>query len=181
VGAVTGAAVGGGEAGSDEAEAVVRAAFGHARRGDAPALAALLDRGLPPDVRNEKGDSLLMLACYHGGLEAARLLLRRGADPVLANDRGQTPLAGAAFKGDLAVAAALIDHGAPVDGAGPDGRTPLMFAAMFDRADMVAYLLGRGADPYQQDATCGTALALARAMGAERTATLLADCLAAGA
>ena len=130
-----------------DVEAIARAGFAAARRGDAPALADLLDRGLPPDLRNEKGDSLLMLACYHGGTEAARLLLQRGADPDLANDRGQTPLAGAAFKGDLAVAGALLDHGAAIDGTTADGRTPLAFAVMFGRAEMVVYLLSRGADP----------------------------------
>jgi uncharacterized protein len=110
---------------------IARAAFEHARRGESAPLEALLDLGLPPDILNDKGDSLLMLASYHGHAETARALLARGADPALANDRGQMPLAGAAFKGDVTMARLLLDHGAAVDGAGPDGRTPLMFAAMF--------------------------------------------------
>jgi ankyrin repeat protein len=157
---------------------VVRAGFACARGGDADGLRALLDLGLPPDVRNEKGDSLLMLASYHGHAAAVRLLLERGADPDLASDRGQTPLAGAAFKGDAGTAALLLDGGAAVDGAaGPDGRTPLMFAAMFDRLEVLALLLARGAAPDRRDAGGTTARALALAMGAHRTAERLADAI----
>ncbi|HSD22143.1 MAG TPA: ankyrin repeat domain-containing protein, partial [Anaeromyxobacter sp.] len=96
----------------DQAIALVRAAFQQARAGDADALRALLDRGVPADVRNEKGDSLLMLASYHGHVAAARLLLERGADPELRNDRGQSPLDGVAFKGDVVLAELLLFHGA---------------------------------------------------------------------
>ncbi len=126
--------------------ALVRDAFARARGGDAPALAALLDRGVPPDVRNERGDTLLMLASYHGHQAATRLLLGRGADPERANDRGQTPLQGAAFKGDAAIAALLADAGARVDGDDP-ARTPLAFARMFGRDEVARLLLARGAHP----------------------------------
>ena len=103
----------------------------------------LLDAGFP-GVRNERGDSLLMLASYYGHVEATRLLLERGADPALPNGAGQTPLAGAAFKGNETIATVLLDAGADVDGAGPDGRTPLMFAAMFDKVEMMELLIQRG-------------------------------------
>lgn len=131
----------------DEALALARRAFQLARSGDAAGLSALLKAGMPADARNENGDSLLMLASYHGHLEAAGLLLKRGADPELRNDRGQTPLAGAAFKGNEAMVALLLDHGAEVDGLTADGRTPLTFAAMFDHLSVVELLLARGASP----------------------------------
>src|SRR4051795_11886856 len=44
--------------------------FQQARAGDAQGLGQLLGMGLPPNLRNEKGDSLLMLASYHGHVEA---------------------------------------------------------------------------------------------------------------
>jgi ankyrin repeat protein len=56
----------------DDTLAFVRKVFGYARTGDAEALAVLLGQGLPPNLRNERGDSLLMLASYHGHLGAAR-------------------------------------------------------------------------------------------------------------
>jgi uncharacterized protein len=154
--------------------AFVRKVFHFARAGEAAELAALLDQGLPPNLRNERGDSLLMLACYHGHADAARALLEHGADPEIMNDAGQTPLAGAAFKGDTAIATLLLDHGAAVDNAGPNGKTALMFAAMFNRVAIVRLLLARGADPFRLDADGNAILDAARRMGAADTAELLA-------
>jgi catalase len=122
---------------------------------------------------NEKGDTLVMLAAYHGQAETVRLLAQAGADLERPNDRGQTPLAGAAFKGDAAVTQALLDGGAQVDGADTQGRTPLMYAAMFNRADVLSLLLASGADRTRRAAEGHTAAELARGMGALQAATLL--------
>ncbi|MFB9081212.1 ankyrin repeat domain-containing protein [Deinococcus wulumuqiensis] len=73
-------------------------AFDVVRSGDAAELGQMLDQGLPVNIRNQKGDTLLMLATYHGHLDATRLLLSRGADASVANDMGQTPLQAAAFR-----------------------------------------------------------------------------------
>jgi ankyrin repeat protein len=154
---------------------LARTAFQHARAGETNHLAWLLAAGLPVNLTNERGDSLLMLASYHGHQETTRALLERKADPERTNDRGQTPLAGAAFKGELAIARLLLDHGARVDGAGPDGKTALMFAAMFDRLEMLELLLSRGASPEHKDVAGRTALDYTRAMGAQRTADRLLE------
>lgn len=143
--------------------------FQYARMGHAEELAALFAQGLPANLRNDKGDSLLMLAAYNGQLDATRVVLEAGGDPELANDRGQTPLAGAAFKGETAIAKLLLDHGAQVNGIGDGTRTALMTAAMFDRTEMVDLLLARGADPDVRDASGKTAADMARAMGAQAT------------
>lgn len=73
--------------------------FDLARSGESDALAAYVDAGVPANLTNDRGDSLLMLAAYHGHASAVAALAGRGADPDRANDRGQTPLAGAVFKG----------------------------------------------------------------------------------
>ncbi len=152
-----------------ETLAFAQRVFGYVRTGNADAMAELLGQGLPANLRNEKGDSLLMLAGYHGHREVVRLLLDHGADTELGNDRGQMPLGAACFKGDEAVVTLLLDGGAALDGHGPDGRTALMLAAMFDRTGMVDLLLARGADPDRQDAAGATAADLAVAMGARGT------------
>lgn len=72
---------------------VAQEVFDLARRGDAAMLAAVIEKGVPPNLRNDKGDSLVMLASYHGHVDAVRTLLERGADPDLRNDNGQTPIA----------------------------------------------------------------------------------------
>jgi uncharacterized protein len=154
--------------------------FQAARSGDAGQLAQWLQQGLPANLRNENGDSLVMLASYHGHADAARLLLEHGADPDICNKRGQVPLAGAVFKGDVDMVRLLLDHGVRVDGAGPDGRTALMMAAMFDRTEMVELLLARGADAAARDATGLSVQAVAGAMGAKSTPQQIADALAQG-
>jgi len=157
----------------EEAAAFAAAVFERARQGDAVMLARLLGRGLPVNLRNHKGDSLLMLASYHGHLEAARVLLDHGADPALANDNGQMPLAGAAFKGNLEMVRLLLERGGDPDAAAGDGRTALMMAAMFNRVAIVDYLLQQGADPRRRDIRGADALASALAMGAQDTAARL--------
>ena len=79
---------------------LVQELFQLVRQGDTERLEGLLKMGLPANLRDGKGNSLLMLASYNGNYETARLLLEHGGDPELGNDHGQLPLAGAAFKGD---------------------------------------------------------------------------------
>ncbi|UKZ87402.1 uncharacterized protein TrAFT101_003207 [Trichoderma asperellum] len=74
-----------------------------ARAGDVAVFQQALPAGLPPNTTNEKGDTLLMLAAYHGHADLVKLLIEHGADPNRVNDRGQSPLAGAVFKKEDAV------------------------------------------------------------------------------
>lgn len=151
----------------------LQSVFELVRAGDADQLGPLLDQGLPANLLNQKGDSLLMLASYHGHLEATRQLLAHGADPELANDQGQTPLVGAAFKGDLKMAELLLDHRADTETAGPGGKTALMMAAMFNRTEMVGWLLSRGANLHARDVGGLSVADAARLMGAQDTAAQL--------
>jgi ankyrin repeat protein len=150
----------------EEAADFAEQVFNKAREGDAAMLAALLSKGLPANLRNHKGDTLLMLASYHGHVEAVKVLLEHNADPEIRNDNGQSPIAGAAFKGDLEMVKTLVEGGAQVEGASFDGRTALMMAAMFNRGEIIDYLIGKGADPKAKDANGITALDAARTMGA---------------
>lgn len=157
----------------EEAAEFAEQVFNKAREGDAAMLAALLSKGLPPNLRNHKGDTLLMLASYHGHVEAVKVLLEHKADPEIRNDNGQSPIAGAAFKGDLEMVKALVEAGALVEGASFDGRTALMMAAMFNRVAIIDYLISKGADPKAKDANGITALDAARTMGATDAVALL--------
>ncbi|WP_225802775.1 ankyrin repeat domain-containing protein [Streptomyces sp. NK15101] len=108
--------------------------FDLARTGDADALAAYVDAGVPANLTNDKGDTLVMLAAYHGHAAAVAALLERGAEADRANDRGQTPLAGAVFKGEDAVIRALL-----AAGANPEAGTPsaLDTARMFGKTELL--------------------------------------------
>lgn len=110
--------------------------FDLARTGETEALAAYVDAGVPANLTNDRGDSLLMLAAYHGHAEAVTALVARGADPDRANDRGQTPLAGAVFKSENGVIDALLAAGAdPAAGTPSAQDTARMFgkAALLER------------------------------------------------
>ena len=57
-----------------------RAAQSLIKRGDEVALQTALDNGLDPNLTNENGWSLLMLAAVEGSIPMGKLLLARGAD-----------------------------------------------------------------------------------------------------
>lgn len=109
--------------------------FQAARGGDVALLTEAMAGGAPPDLLNQNGDSLVMLAAYHGHTDAVGVLLGAGADPNQMNDRGQTPLAGAVFKGFVEVARALVEAGADPLAGSPSAMTT---AIMFDRSDLLA-------------------------------------------
>ncbi|YCH19622.1 ankyrin repeat domain-containing protein [Arthrobacter sp. D1-29] len=108
--------------------------FQAARDGDSALLGSYLDAGAPATMTNAAGDSLLMLAAYHGHAETVQLLLQHGGEANTANDRGQTPLAGAAFKGYADVAKVLLQAGADPDAGSPSARAA---AQMFARAEIL--------------------------------------------
>ncbi len=153
---------------------MIQQLFQLVRSDDAARLKGLFERGFDaPNIRDGKGNSLLMLASYNGQLEMTRVLLEHGGDPQIANDMGQIPLAGAAFKGNTEMTRLLIEHGADVNARMPDGKTALMFAAMFDRTKIIDLLLEHGADASLQAGDGSTALSLAQAMGADIAAARL--------
>ncbi|MCH7230315.1 ankyrin repeat domain-containing protein [Glycomyces sp. L485] len=117
---------------NDDAEfrQIADAAFDLARTGETARLLRFVDSGLPVDLVNGSGDSLLMLAAYHGHADTVRALIGRGADVERRNDRGQSPLAGAVFKDFGEVVTVLLAAGADPDAGTPSAR---QIAAMFDR------------------------------------------------
>ncbi|HEX4254046.1 MAG TPA: ankyrin repeat domain-containing protein [Streptosporangiaceae bacterium] len=110
--------------------------FNLARAGDTVAVAAYVDAGVPVNLSNDSGDTLLMLAAYHGHPDTVRALLERGAHPGRPNDRGQTPLAGAVFKHEPEIVRALLDAGADPAAGQPSAADT---AAMFGNEDFLAW------------------------------------------
>ncbi len=104
--------------------------FDLAREGEAATLLAYVDGGVPADLTDAQGNTLLMLGAYHGHAPVVSGLAERGADVDRLNDRGQSPLAGAVFKGEDAVVSALLGLGADPDAGTPSARAT---AEMFGR------------------------------------------------
>ncbi len=110
--------------------------FDLARTGETERLRAYVEAGVPPNLTNGTGDTLLMLAAYHGHAATVRMLLELGADPERANDRGQRPLAGAVFKKEPEVVRALLDGGASPDAGQPSARDT---ARMFGNTEFLSW------------------------------------------
>jgi uncharacterized protein len=108
-----------------------------AREGEAATLAAYVDAGVPVDLTDPKGDTLLMLAAYHVHPETVRALLARGASPDVANDKQQTPLVAAVFQQSSAIVTALLDAGADPAAGAPDAWATARF---FDAPAMLDLL-----------------------------------------
>ena len=127
---------------ADDEQALIELAtriFGFARAGDTADLVAYLDAGTPVNLANDRGDTLIMLAAYHGQLDTVKALLDRGADANQANDVGQTPLAGAVFKGENEIVAALVAGGADPNAGNPSA---VEAARMFGQDDLLSLFNG---------------------------------------
>lgn len=103
-------------------------------RSATPADSALLleyvRAGVPVDLTNEDGNTLLMLAAYSGNRPAVRGLIDLGADVNRLNKRNQSIIAGALFKGEDEIVKDLLQAGAKLDIGHP---TAVDTAAMFGR------------------------------------------------
>ena len=109
--------------------------FDLARAGESEQLGAYVHAGVPVELTDSAGNTLLMLAAYHGHAATVQELLKHGADVNRLNDRGQSPLAGAVFKGEDLVVSVLIGAGADPDAGQPSARaTARMFGkpGLFD-------------------------------------------------
>ncbi|KKK05866.1 ankyrin repeat domain-containing protein [Micromonospora sp. HK10] len=113
--------------------------FDLAREGATGELAGQVDAGLPVNLTNAKGDTLLILAAYHAHPETVAALLARGADHTRTNDRGQTALGAAVFRRSPEAVRALLDAGADPDRGDPSA---VAVARFFDLPEMLT-LLGR--------------------------------------
>lgn len=67
-----------------------RAAQNLIKRKDEPGLRAALEDRLDPNLSNENGWTLLMLAAVEGAASLGKLLLDHGADLARKNAKGQT-------------------------------------------------------------------------------------------
>ena len=113
--------------------------FDLSRGGHTDELVAYVDAGVPVNLTNDKGDTLLILAAYHGHPGTVAALLERNADHARVNDRGQTALAAAVFRQSTDTVRHLLAAGADPDAGGPSARAT---AAFFDLPAMTDLLAG---------------------------------------
>lgn len=140
------------------------------QRGSAPDVAALLKRGLDPNIVDREGNTLLILAVRDGNEEIVDVLLAARANPNARNAHGDTALRLAAFRGSLLMVERLVKARALVN---IPGWTPLIYAAFNGHAEVVGYLLDHGAEIDARADNGFTALIAAARGGHEEAAALL--------
>lgn len=131
---------------TDEQLEFLHSMFDLARQGRTDELLSLIDQGIPVNLSNANGDTLLILAAYNDHEQLVEGLLARGADVHRVNDRGQSALTCAVF----------LQHGANVGrllaaGADPhhEGQSPYSVTEMFDLPEM-RRLLDSGAEAQER-------------------------------
>jgi ankyrin repeat protein len=118
-----------------------------AYRVDRELVLTLLKKGARADAVNKYGASPLAEAVRVASAELVGMILEAGADANVANEDGQTALMLAARTGDVAVAKLLVQHGADVNRREHfKDQSAVMWAAGESKADMVAFLVSKGAD-----------------------------------
>ena len=111
--------------------------FDLAREGDTAELTARVDAGVPVNLTNSGGDTLLILAAYHAHSGTVAALLERGADHSRVNDKGQTALGAAVFRQARDIVTALLDAGADPELGRQSG---VAVAQVFDLPEMAELL-----------------------------------------
>lgn len=119
--------------------------FDFARTGQTDPLQQYISAGIPVNLINHKGDTLLMLATYHGNFETVKMLVEKGAEIDVCNDRGQSIVAGAVFKEYGDIVKYLAEKGADLALGQPNA---VECAQMFQRDDMLRFF---GVEDVQQE------------------------------
>jgi ankyrin repeat protein len=114
----------------DETIAFAHRMFDLARTGGTEELLGNVTAGLPVNLTNDKGDTLLILAAYHNHADTVAGLLDQGADPNRIHDRGQSALSAAVFRQNAETVKALLAAGADPDGGTPSAVATATFFAL---------------------------------------------------
>ncbi len=129
--------------------------------------------GVPIDTVDDRGDSALHLAAYHGKKAIADYLINKGANINLQDNAGQTPLMLASIYNHRELAKLLIDSGANLELKKNNGYTALMLASYNDNHEIANILITAGSDVNGKTNAGETALGIARANKSYTTAKLL--------
>ncbi len=117
-----------------------------AHGGDTTTLQSLLAQGVDPDVRNERGETALLVATHANRIEAARMLIKAGAD-VNAKDRIEdSPYLYAGARGHLEILRMTLAHGADLKSTNRYGGTALIPASERGHVETARTLIEAGVD-----------------------------------
>ena len=108
------------------------------------------------DIPNKRGHTPLILACYRGQPEAAKLLIKLGVNLNYACDLG-TALHAAVYQEDFVITEILLKNNIDINALDSDGLTVLIMAVNGSSPKMVELLLKYNPDRSIADAKGETA------------------------
>ncbi|XP_053620002.1 BRCA1-associated RING domain protein 1-like [Plodia interpunctella] len=98
------------------------------------------------EKRNQKGETLLHIACRFGKMDKVMELLSNGANTNTKDYAGWTPLHEVVQNGNLDLVILLLQYNAMVNVPGQSNETPLHEAVRYNHVDIVKELVRNGAD-----------------------------------
>ena len=120
--------------------------FDVARKGTLSEIKAVYDKDKSiVNAIDDKGSSMLILACYRGNHEVAQFLIDNQADLNYVSKNG-TALMACVVKVELQLVDELLKKGANPDLTDDNGITALMYAVQFTNVEMVKKLVSAGAN-----------------------------------
>ncbi len=131
-------------------------------RDDTDTVIDLINRGMDVNSVDPAGNTLLHVAARNGNVRLLEILLKGKANPNARNRVGDSPLMLAAYNGKQPAIDFLLTAGAELNHT---GWTPLHYAVFAEQAEMVAYLLQKGANVDARAPNEQTALMLAAKNG----------------
>lgn len=143
------------------------------RNGNRELVQLLLSAGADVNIRNEGGQTVLMMLGEEATADLVWDLINAGAKVNQKDNEGNTPLIEAAGFNNIEALKTLLDAGAEVAAWNHDGETPLLMAASSGLVNNVRALILAGADINQRDSDDKTALILARENGHRAVIRLL--------
>lgn len=120
--------------------------FDVARKGNLSEIKALYEKDRNcVNAIDDRGSSMLILACYRGNKEVAQFLIDSKVDLNYVSPNG-TALMACVFKSELELLDELINKKANLDLTDGNGMTALMLAVQFTNVEMVKKLVSAGAN-----------------------------------
>ena len=153
-----------------------------ARRGNLPAVRALLESGEDVNKRDSHGRTALHFAAYCDRPVTLKVLIEAGADVNEPDGNGATPLLWAVYTNNVMIVMELIDAGADVNlehrkphETDPEleGSTPLHMAVQYGYEGCVVALIRGGADIHRRTNMGMTSLKYAIDKNFEKIVNLL--------
>jgi ankyrin repeat protein len=147
--------------------------FDIARKGTSQqALEILKSDAKAFNTTNNNGFTPLILACYKGNNEVAKILIENNCDLNAKSEMG-TALMASIVKGNNEISSILIQKKANLNLTDANGTTALMYAVQFKNIELVKLLLANNADKSIIDNKGKTAFEYAAFSGNESIINLL--------